>query len=336
MSDGRDLARCGSGSPGRRWSARRGERDWWLLDETVAANARGRDDDAAVPVRDAGLGGGRGRPGLRRRRVRLVRAALRRDASRRSPTSPRRRCAATGRAERSGSTHRALPYRPIEIWQIWNEPNLSSFYRPAVDPIGYAALVEAGAAAIRSQDPDATVLLAGLTGTRTNAKRRSTTAFLTQLYSVPEIAASFDGIAVHPYNRKARRDDRPDQGGAGGRHGERGQRRDLGDRGRLGVGGQAAVGPGEEPRRPGEVAAPGVHAADRGRPAPGASAPSTGTRGATPSRATPSAAGARGRACSTGRAAASRPTSSCARSPATSGRARSAARPCRSRRRGCP
>jgi hypothetical protein len=100
--------------------------------------------------------------------------------------------------------HRALPYRPIETWQIGNEPNLSSFYRPAVDPFGYAALVEAAAAGIRGEDPDALILLAGLTGTRTNAKRMSSTAFLTQLYSVADIAASFDGIAVHPYNRRAR------------------------------------------------------------------------------------------------------------------------------------
>ena len=56
---------------------------------------------------------------------------------------------------------RALPYRPIETWQLWNEPNLSSFYRPAVDPTGYGLLVQAGAAGVRSEDPDAVVLLAG-------------------------------------------------------------------------------------------------------------------------------------------------------------------------------
>jgi hypothetical protein len=99
---------------------------------------------------------------------------------------------------------RGLPYRPIENWQIWNEPNLSSFYRPAVDPIGYASLVQAATLRIRHADPRATVLLAGLSGTETNSKRISTSAFLTQLYSVPGIAASFDGIAVHPYSRNVR------------------------------------------------------------------------------------------------------------------------------------
>jgi hypothetical protein len=100
--------------------------------------------------------------------------------------------------------HEGLPYRPIETWQLWNEPNLSSFYRPAVDPTGYGLLVQAGAAGVRSEDPDAVVLLAGLTGTRTNRKRMSTKGFLTELYTVPDIAASFDGIALHPYNRRAR------------------------------------------------------------------------------------------------------------------------------------
>jgi hypothetical protein len=90
---------------------------------------------------------------------------------------------------------------PIQMWQIWNEPNLSSFYGPMVDPAGYGALVQAAAPAIRSEDPNAQILLAGLTGTRTNAKRMSSARFLNDLYAVPGIKEDFDGIAVHPYNR---------------------------------------------------------------------------------------------------------------------------------------
>jgi hypothetical protein len=135
--------------------------------------------------------------------VRLVRAADRRD-----PSRVRRLRRGGGASLRPGGKfweqHRALPYRPIETWQIWNEPNLVSFYRPAVDPVAYGSLVEAAAVGIRTEDPDALILLAGLTGTRTNGKRMSTSGFLTGLYSVADIAASFDGIAVHPYNRKAR------------------------------------------------------------------------------------------------------------------------------------
>jgi hypothetical protein len=99
---------------------------------------------------------------------------------------------------------RDLHPEPIETWQLWNEPNLSSFYAPAVDPAGYAALVQTAAPAIRAEDPNAQILLAGLTGTKTNAKRISSARFLTELYEVPDIADAFDGIAVHPYNRKVR------------------------------------------------------------------------------------------------------------------------------------
>ena len=99
---------------------------------------------------------------------------------------------------------RNLQAVPIETWQIWNEPNLSSFWGPAVDPAAYGALLGAAAPAIREEDPDARILLAGLTGTKTNVKRFSSKRFLSELYEVPDIALAFDGIAVHPYNRKAR------------------------------------------------------------------------------------------------------------------------------------
>jgi hypothetical protein len=100
--------------------------------------------------------------------------------------------------------HKSLPYRPIRAWQIWNEPNLMSFWGPAVDPYSYAALVQVAADEIRDQDPNAEVLLGGLTGTKSNRKRMSSVAFLTALYGVQDIAESFDGIAVHPYSRRAR------------------------------------------------------------------------------------------------------------------------------------
>jgi hypothetical protein len=100
--------------------------------------------------------------------------------------------------------HNDLRPAPIQTWQIWNEPNLTPFYGPAGDPAGYGALVQAAAAAIRSEDPDAQILLAGLTGTKTNGKRMSSARFLNNLYKVPGIKEDFDGIAVHPYNHNVR------------------------------------------------------------------------------------------------------------------------------------
>ncbi len=96
--------------------------------------------------------------------------------------------------------HPELAYRPVRVWQIWNEANLQSFHRPVVNPSAYAAVVRVVANEIRATDPEAEILLAGLFGSRSNGKRWSTRSFLRAFYEVPEIAASFDGIAVHPYS----------------------------------------------------------------------------------------------------------------------------------------
>ena len=61
--------------------------------------------------------------------------------------------------------HRALPYRPIETWQIWNEPNLSSFYRPAVDPSPTRSWSRRARPGSAARTPTRRSLLAGLTGT---------------------------------------------------------------------------------------------------------------------------------------------------------------------------
>jgi hypothetical protein len=93
-----------------------------------------------------------------------------------------------------------LPYKPIRSWQIWNEPNLVSYYKPAIDPRGYARLVRAAAAQIHRADRAAEVILAGLSGNRTNEEREATGSYLRRFYAVPGTSASVDGVAVHPYH----------------------------------------------------------------------------------------------------------------------------------------
>jgi hypothetical protein len=78
----------------------------------------------------------------------------------------------------------------VHHWEIWNEPDNPLFWKPAPDPHAYARLLQLTAAAIRSTDLDAKLLLGGvnpLDGT-----------FLR------EVAAfgaweSFDILAIHPY-----------------------------------------------------------------------------------------------------------------------------------------
>jgi hypothetical protein len=97
-----------------------------------------------------------------------------------------------------------VPYNPIRIWQIWNEPNFFYFADP-VSPAAYAKLVKASRAALSSVDPRADLLLAGMFGTPAQRPPRaySAVSFLSALYRHKGIAHSFDGVALHPYSRNA-------------------------------------------------------------------------------------------------------------------------------------
>jgi hypothetical protein len=93
-----------------------------------------------------------------------------------------------------------IPKHPIRIWQIWNEANFYYFTFP-VAPDRYAQLIKLTAPVIRSVDPGAKVILAGLFGKPDQGGRHAMPAakFLTGLYRVPGIEADFDGVALHPY-----------------------------------------------------------------------------------------------------------------------------------------
>lgn len=100
--------------------------------------------------------------------------------------------------------HPELEPRPIRVWQVWNEPNLARFHEPDADASEYADLLRLTAGAIRAADPGAEVVLGGLFGPRSNARMIGARRFLKELYREPDIADSFDGIAVHPYSPRAR------------------------------------------------------------------------------------------------------------------------------------
>jgi hypothetical protein len=84
---------------------------------------------------------------------------------------------------------------PIQSWQIWNEPNLKKFYLPYPAPKEYARLVKLSHDAIKGQDPQARIVLAGMPG------YGDLTAwdFLKSFYSVAGIKSYFDAAALHPY-----------------------------------------------------------------------------------------------------------------------------------------
>jgi len=96
---------------------------------------------------------------------------------------------------------RRYTYIGVHTWEIWNEPNVSAFWKPAPDVEQYVAVLRAGYAAIKAADPTATVLTGGLApaADRSDGTTIAILTFLRGLYD-DGAAGSFDAIAVHPYS----------------------------------------------------------------------------------------------------------------------------------------
>lgn len=102
-----------------------------------------------------------------------------------------------------GHCHPSLPYRPLNTWQIWSEPNLGYFWQPAPSPSEYAQLLRLGGNAIHAADPGAEVVTGGVMPGRgkNSIPQRE---FVASLYQFPGITQSFDGLALQPFTRKPR------------------------------------------------------------------------------------------------------------------------------------
>jgi hypothetical protein len=88
-------------------------------------------------------------------------------------------------------THPNLTAEPVETYEIWNEPDSSLFWTPAPDPAQYADLYLAARAAITAVDPDARVIVGGLT--------QPTTFLPAMVAANPQLVGHIDGVAIHPY-----------------------------------------------------------------------------------------------------------------------------------------
>jgi Glycosyl hydrolase catalytic core len=98
-----------------------------------------------------------------------------------------------------------LPKVPIDVWQIWNEQNSPSFYKPKPKVKPYAKLLAASATAIRSRDPGADVLLGGMAGLPGVKKATTAWDYLGKLYDRKGAKKNFDGVAPHPYGAKMKK-----------------------------------------------------------------------------------------------------------------------------------
>lgn len=78
----------------------------------------------------------------------------------------------------------------VHVWEIWNEENLAASWAPTPNATAYAALLKAAYAAIKAEDPTATVLIGGLAA--------SDRGFLQQVRAAGAWN-SFDAVAIHTY-----------------------------------------------------------------------------------------------------------------------------------------
>lgn len=88
-----------------------------------------------------------------------------------------------------------LPAAPITAWQVWNEPNLGLFWKPAPNVHAYARVLVDTSAAIRSVDPSATIVTAGVPFGSLGAPA---TSFFAQLYQAGA-KGSFNALSLHDY-----------------------------------------------------------------------------------------------------------------------------------------
>jgi len=109
-------------------------------------------------------------------------------------------CFARSFAERYGDV--------VDYYQIWDEPNLTAHWGNAyVDPVAYTRLLQEAAIQIRTADPTAHIILAGLAPTLENGPLNlNEPAFLEGVYRAGG-GPFFDIVAVKPYGLESTPDD---------------------------------------------------------------------------------------------------------------------------------
>ena len=86
----------------------------------------------------------------------------------------------------------------VHAYEIWNEPNISAFWTPKPNPAHYSLLLKAAYPAIKSADPQATVLSGGTAPAATNGTNYWPTDWLAEVYANGG-GGYFDAVSHHPY-----------------------------------------------------------------------------------------------------------------------------------------
>jgi hypothetical protein len=92
--------------------------------------------------------------------------------------------------------HADLPRLPVDLVEIWNEPDTARFWSSR-DPVRFASLLSLSAEAVKAAAPGVKVMLGGLTP--------GGLGFLRAMYAArPDLAHEVDAVGSHPYAADAR------------------------------------------------------------------------------------------------------------------------------------
>jgi polysaccharide biosynthesis protein PslG len=95
------------------------------------------------------------------------------------------------------TAHPSLPKRPIQSWQLWNEPNLRGLWGRAPNAAEYSEMLKAVAPHIRAADPGAEIVSAGVPNSYLSGAVPMTT-YLEGMYAAGA-QGSFDTLGLHIY-----------------------------------------------------------------------------------------------------------------------------------------
>jgi hypothetical protein len=96
-----------------------------------------------------------------------------------------------------------LPYVPAQIFEIWNEENVNTYY---IDPAKYGPLYLASRTAIHAVDPTASVDVGGLADDSStfNPSLDYPSWYIINMFGDdPALQGNVDGFALHPYGATA-------------------------------------------------------------------------------------------------------------------------------------
>ena len=90
----------------------------------------------------------------------------------------------------------------ISHWELWNEPNITGFWKPKPNPALYTSLIRAAYPRIRSANPGAVVLAGATSPAPNDGTQIDEVTFLQQVYANGG-HGSFDAWSHHPYTHPA-------------------------------------------------------------------------------------------------------------------------------------